>query len=190
MAESEILEEEQAPETIQPVDPEEIKQEYPKSTAWADFDTPEGRLTVVKLNKDFTEFDVSFEDYFNGSDELNADEWQKVYTAVARECNKSGGVYTIDCWKNRYTVRKVADIEQIRYDEMTDEEKAVHDLQKKKSALEMEKAENQRWLKDHDYIGTKIITGRATVEEYAEEIAQMNTCAKRINDIDEELKTL
>lgn len=164
--------------------------EYPKHTEWADFDTPEGRLTVVKLNKDFTEFDVSFDDYFNGSDELNADEWQKVYTACAIACNKNGGEYTIDCWKNRYTVRKVADIEKIHYESMTDEEKAKYDADKRKNALENEKSALNGKLRSMDYIGVKIATGRATVEEYAEQIEKMKSYAQRINEIDKELEAM
>lgn len=47
-----------------------------------------------------------------------------------------------------------------------------------------EKAQLETWLKEHDYIGTKIATGRATVEEYATEIEEMRAKANRINDID------
>lgn len=56
-----------------------------------------------------------------------------------------------------------------------------------KAKLIAEKEELENWLKDHDYIGTKIATGRATVEEYATEIAEMTAKANRINEIDEEL---
>lgn len=41
-----------------------------------------------------------------------------------------------------------------------------------------------QWLHDHDYIGTKIATGRATPEEYEAEIAEMTAKAERINEID------
>lgn len=50
--------------------------------------------------------------------------------------------------------------------------------------LERERAELQAWLNAHDYIGTKIATGRATVEDYAEEIAEMKVKADRIDEID------
>ena len=58
----------------------------------------------------------------------------------------------------------------------------------KKQSLQTEKAELESWLKEHDYIGTKIATGRATVEEYASEIALMTEKANRINDIDKMLE--
>ena len=55
----------------------------------------------------------------------------------------------------------------------------------KRQALQTEKAELEAWLKEHDYIGVKIATKRATVEEYANEIAEMTEKAKRINERNE-----
>ena len=59
-----------------------------------------------------------------------------------------------------------------------------------KELLEREKAELEAWLKAHDYIGVKIATGRATVEEYANEIAEMTEKANRINEINDLLESL
>ena len=50
--------------------------------------------------------------------------------------------------------------------------------------LSAEKAELESWLKAHDYIGVKIATGRATIDDYADEIALMTEKAERINEID------
>ena len=47
-----------------------------------------------------------------------------------------------------------------------------------------EKAELEAWLSAHDYIGVKIATGRATIDDYADEIALMTEKAERINEID------
>lgn len=60
----------------------------------------------------------------------------------------------------------------------------------KRQALVEEKAQLETWLKEHDYIGTKIATGRATVEEYAIEIEEMEKKANRINEIDTLLESL
>ena len=60
----------------------------------------------------------------------------------------------------------------------------------RKQTLLNEKSELESWLKAHDYIGTKIATGRATVEEYAPEIALMAEKANRINEIDRELSSI
>ena len=53
-----------------------------------------------------------------------------------------------------------------------------------------ERAELELWLKDHDYIGIKISTGRATIGDYATEIAEMSEKASRINEIDRELSSI
>ena len=60
----------------------------------------------------------------------------------------------------------------------------------RRQALLSEKSDLESWLKAHDYIGTKIATGRATVEEYASEIAEMSEKASRINEIDRELSSI
>ena len=57
-------------------------------------------------------------------------------------------------------------------------------------ALQSEKAELEAWLKAHDYIGIKIATKRATIEEYANEIAEMTEKANRINEINDLLESL
>ena len=56
--------------------------------------------------------------------------------------------------------------------------------------LTNEKTQLETWLKEHDYIGTKIATGRATVEEYATEIEEMTEKANRINEIERLLESL
>lgn len=61
---------------------------------------------------------------------------------------------------------------------------------KEKDILLQEKEKLESWLSSHDYIGTKIATGRATVEEYATEIEEMTEKAERINEIDRLLESL
>ena len=58
----------------------------------------------------------------------------------------------------------------------------------RRQALSSEKADLEAWLKAHDYIGVKIATGRATVDDYVDEIALMTEKANRINEIDALLK--
>ena len=60
----------------------------------------------------------------------------------------------------------------------------------RRQALQTEKAELEAWLKAHDYIGVKIATKRATVEEYATEISEMTNKANRINEIEVILESL
>lgn len=60
----------------------------------------------------------------------------------------------------------------------------------KREILELEKDSIENWLKNHDYIGVKIATGRSTIEEYESEIAEMKVKAERINEINIQLKNL
>ena len=80
------------------------------------------------------------------------------------------------------------DIEEVRsYCESNPSKTFTEEEYSQIVGLYSEKKRLEQWLQDHDYIGTKIATGRATVEEYATEIAEMTTKANRINEIDEEL---
>lgn len=56
--------------------------------------------------------------------------------------------------------------------------------EEEKAKMIEEKAELEAWLKAHDYIGVKIATGRATIDDYADDIALMAEKAERINEID------
>lgn len=60
----------------------------------------------------------------------------------------------------------------------------------RRQALLSEKADLEAWLSAHDYIGVKIATGRATIDDYADEIALMTEKAERINEIDVILESL
>ena len=54
-----------------------------------------------------------------------------------------------------------------------------------KQSLAQELAQCESRLKELDYIGVKIATGRATKEDYLDEIEEMNNLANRINQIRE-----
>lgn len=45
-------------------------------------------------------------------------------------------------------------------------------------------------MREKDYIGTKIAMGRATIEEYAKEIAESDRMAARKNELNAMLKEL
>lgn len=116
---------------------------------------------VIKKSDDWYIVSVDLGNYYSG------------YSVVPK---------TEDPW-NRY------DIENVREYCTAHPDKVLTEHPKKGEVLLLQEREflNQ-WLKDHDYIGTKIATGRATVEEYAMEIAEMTVKANRINEIDEGLK--
>lgn len=60
---------------------------------------------------------------------------------------------------------------------------------------ELEKKQQELWeteskLRALDYIGVKIATGRATIEEYADEIAEMSRLADKVNELRAEITDL
>lgn len=72
---------------------------------------------------DWQNFDVSFDSYFNGDDDYTADEYEKIFKFVNGKCNESGK-YAIDCFDNRYTVRKKSEIDERVASMITPEQKA------------------------------------------------------------------
>jgi len=55
--------------------------------------------------------------------------------------------------------------------------------EKQLEAYQTELAEKEAWLASKDYIGVKIATGRATVDDYAAEIATMTEYAARVEEL-------
>ena len=90
---------------------------------------------------------------------------------IAKFCNENGTCHLFCIDENNYEIRKNPEPD-------------------KKDLLRAEKQELEAWLRAHDYIGVKIATGRASVNEYASEIAIMTEKANRINEIDTELSNL
>ena len=89
---------------------------------------------------------------------------------IATFCNNDGNCHLFCIDDNHYEIR---------------DNKPV--VISEKEQLQNEKREIEQWLRKHDYIGVKIATGRATIEEYADIIALMNEKANRINEINESL---
>lgn len=97
------------------------------------------------------------------------------------------------CYKNNFNSKlyeKMADFcnSSILYqiedkDEYYEIVERVIEEPSKKELLEREKSELETWLRNHDYIGVKIATGRASISDYQEEISLMNIKANRINEI-------
>lgn len=76
------------------------------------------------------------------------------------------------------------------YQEIVPEPEPEPYVPTEKEKLEMELAQTERALRDLDYIGVKIATGRATVDEYTAEIAKMNELANKVNDLRDAIKAI
>ena len=62
---------------------------------------------------------------------------------------------------------------------------AMCDLAKKKTAKQKRIDELKALLAEHDYIGIKIATGRATADEYSSQISLMRQWAEEINTLEQ-----
>ena len=106
--------------------------------------------------------------------------------SVARTSNDS-----VELDLSKYDLNHLSCYRFINGDLVLDEAKASGlKAEEEKAKLIEEKAELEAWLSAHDYIGVKIATGRATIEEYANEIAEMTDKANRINEINDLLESL
>jgi chromosome segregation ATPase len=153
-------------------------------------------------NIDWKDFDIAFEDYFYLKNHPNDEEAQKIdswiehfYADIAQKCNESDE-YTIDCFQNRYTVRKIDEIAAIHYEAMTDEEKAEYDENKRVEKINAEIGELKAYLSETDYAVTKIneIMATGTDEEiaevkaeYADVLTKRKEARARINELEAQL---
>ncbi len=71
--------------------------------------------------------------------------------------------------------------------EPTEEELKEQEKLERVAAVERKLQDIDEWFRAHDYIGIKIATGRASVEEYAEEIAEMEAKAVEKEELKEKL---
>ncbi len=80
----------------------------------------------------------------------------------------------------------------IKHDETEDilVYRVYSDTELRKINSENEYEELKQWLFDYDYIGVKIVTGRATIGDYLEEIELIRVKSERINEIKAELEQL
>ena len=97
------------------------------------------------------------------------------YVTMADWCNSSNGMYIIQEDEDRgtYTIVKTPKQGDTQEDKLKRELSSLH-----------------AWFSRYSYIAEKIAYGRATREEYADIISQMDAKAERINQIRAELKAM
>ena len=92
---------------------------------------------------------------------------------AAEWCNNRGDCYISEIDTDKDGTRR---FRIVAIPEPTETEKQL-------AAYQAELHEKQSWLAAHDYIGTKIATGRATAEDYSDEIATMAEYAARVDEL-------
>lgn len=66
----------------------------------------------------------------------------------------------------------------------------IQEIEDRKNTLASVILDREAKLKEHDYVSAKIADGRATIDEYADVIAQKTAWAKEINDAYAEIANL
>lgn len=80
--------------------------------------------------------------------------------------------------------------EEVTTAELTEEEKAENEKRQKISDLESQISAVDAEFRTLDYIGIKIATGRATIDDYKPEIEKMTELADKKNELESELAEL
>lgn len=131
-----------------------LNEEYPKHTEMADFYYDESGKLACTLNIDYRSFDIETNQYLHGDEDYTKKEYELIYQEVVKECNKTNGVYSIDYFNGCYTVRTEEEKAQVRYNAMTDEEKA-QDFKNKKEIkrIEINNARDKAEQGGFEYLG-------------------------------------
>ncbi len=78
---------------------------------------------MIDKDFDWQNFDVPFDNYFNGDREHTAEEYEEIFNFVNSKCHESGE-YAIDCFEDHYKVRKKSEINERIISMLTSEQKA------------------------------------------------------------------
>lgn len=92
--------------------------------------------------------------------------------------------------KEGFKVKFNVDEQKWEYEEILPEPEPQPYVPSEKERLQQELWDAENQLKEMDYIGTKIATGRATIEEYADKIALMSELAEQVSNLREQIKAL
>lgn len=151
---------------------------------------------------ELTEYDLA-KGYFVDDELVTEHEAEIVHHPAVEAVEEQSHYETIAEYPNGgKDVQKVIDVEAVEakeaYDEVIKEAYTEREpiqifipyteTELRHREIESELATLQDWLSSHDYIGVKIATGRATVDEYSDIIAEMTEKADRINELELELK--
>ena len=92
--------------------------------------------------------------------------------------------------KEGFKVKFDEEAQAWEYEEILPEPEPEPYVPTEKERLQQELWDAENQLKEMDYIGTKIATGRATIEDYADKIALMSELAEQVSDLRAQIKAL
>lgn len=129
-------------------------EEHPELKNWATFSVDDDGYFKYEFTFDVEKFDIAFKDYFfemNHPDDANVKWIDSFYEAAYLKTSSwciDNKTHKIDDWKERYTVRKIDEIEKIHYDDMTDEEKKSYDEGKLEAQKQRVKSLCTQYIED------------------------------------------
>lgn len=159
-----------------------------KENSLAIFTQDESGKIVCTLKIDYKDFDISLDDYFNGTDEITPQEYELIYKKVVEACNLNNEGYTIDCWGGRYTVQKFSDLEKIHYNKMSSKEKKEYDTQKSQNELKNTVNDNKYLLQIEDYKIIKCMEAFLTNSPMPYNIEELKTKRDKMREIINQLE--
>lgn len=128
-----------------------ILEQHPELKHYGVFSVKDDEI-VYKSIVEPEKFGIAFKDYFFSKyhpEDENAKFiegfYEYIYSEVAKWCNESQE-YTIDCFQDHYTVRKISEIEKIHYDAMSDGDKKKCDERKLQGKINEKRGERDYLL--------------------------------------------
>ena len=147
-----------------------------------EYEQPELQKLLIKPY----EFDIEKDSYFNGDEYHTAEEYSIIFREIAAWCNQNQG-WVIDDWDNHYTARLTTEMEKLRYDALSEEEKKEKDKENHNRPILNQINEIKQLMADNDYKQMKYLRGEYTDEEWDEIKSWFQTKALEINQLENQL---
>ena len=157
-----------------------------KLAEFNDYDKEYGQPELIKLNIDPKDFDISKHSYFNGDEYHTAEEYSIIFREIAAWCNQNQG-WVIDDWNNHYTARLTTEMEKLRYDALSEEEKKEKDKENHNRTILNQINEIKKLMADNDYKQMKYLRGEYTDKEWEVIKSWFQTKALEIKQLENQL---
>ena len=147
-----------------------------------EYEQPELQKLLIKPY----EFDIEKDSYFNGDEYHTAEEYSIIFREIAAWCNQNQG-WVIDDWDNHYTARLTTEMEKLRYDALSEEEKKEKDKENHNRTILNQIDEIKQLMADNDYKQMKYLRGEYTDKEWQEIKSWFQEKALEIRNLESQL---
>ena len=157
-----------------------------KIAEFNDYNKEYGQPELQKLLIKPYEFDIEKDSYFNGDEYHTAEEYSIIFREIAAWCNENQG-WVIDDWNNHYTARLTTEMEKLRYDALSEEEKKEKDKENHNRTILNQINEIKKLMADNDYKQMKYLRGEYTDKEWEVIKSWFQTKALEIKQLENQL---